>query len=250
MSPAPRISLRPFVLVAALSGLVACVEDNADAGLLILRNIAPGDDCTLDTTTVNFINHGRIQSNSLAGYLFTPLVRNDLVISDNEAEGPKTVFLEGARVEISFYDPTLFTEEQLTDLANRSLTSFVVPVSGSVEPAGGLAALGFEVVPRQLLIEVGNALPAATPENPAPTTVVDARVQMFGSRGGGEIESNWFHYPVEVCVNCLTIDHGECSALPDSFDARTGGVCNPVQDGYVDCCDGGAVCPATSTTEQ
>lgn len=247
MSLIPGKSLRSLGLVAALFGLVACVENNGDAGLILLRNTAPEEDCVLDTSTSMFLNGGIIQSNSPVGYIFTPLIRNDLVVADEEATAPKTVFLEGARVELSFYDSGLFSETELTSLESRGLTEFMVPLSGAVDPGGGLAVLSFEIVPQALLFEIGQALPAASEANPTPSTVLDARIQMFGSRGGGDIDSNWFRYPVEVCRDCLTVVVNSCDALSDSFDPRTGGVCNPRQDGFLDCCstDEGVVCPAT-----
>jgi hypothetical protein len=245
-----RIPSRLLAVATALAALAACVDNNADAPMQILRNLAPAEGCILDPGTTTFTNQGRIESTSQGGYLFTPLVQNNLTLLDNEATSPKTIFLEGARVELSFYDTTLFPASAVATLKSRGLTEFIVPMSGSFEPDGGTAALGFTIVPVDLLVAIDSILPQASATSPSPSTVIDARIQLFGKRGGGSTASNWFRYPVEVCRDCLVVNHGSCASLPSGFSARTGGVCNPLQDGFVDCCMNAAMlsCPAMPVT--
>lgn len=233
---------RTIFAFVALAGLGACVESGDNAPLRIIGNVAPADNCIVDSGSNTFLPGGVIESGSLLGYVFTPSVRNDLQSIEGEPIGPKTIYVTHARVRISFYDPDF---EDVT--SDSSLLSFSVPTSGSIEPNGGLGAYRLEIAPRELLTLIGARLGAPTMENPIPRTVIDAQVQMFGSRGGGggEEESNVFRYPIEVCVGCLSNDAGACQSLPTGFQARTGGACNVAQDGVTDCCDNFTVCPAS-----
>ena len=245
-----RFALASFALAAVLAPLAACVDDDADAPMVILRNVVPIDGCVVDPDSAVFIASGRIQSTLgdgkfSSGYLFTPSVRNDLVRFEGEAITPKTIFLRDARVLIDFVDPTLFTTEEQAAFQERGLTRFMVPISGSIEPGGGNVGLAFEIVPRQLLAAIGAKL------GPLDTTVVNVQVQVTGKRAGGDTESNIFHYPVEVCLSCLTVDVGTCAELPQGFQPSTGGACNLGQDGFLDCCDNGDDefrCPAFPPT--
>ena len=69
---------------------------------------------------------------------------------------------------------------------------------------------------------------------------------MFGTKGGGSVESNVFRYPVQVCLGCMVELLGPCDGLDASFVGLDGGECNPLQDERLQCCDGatGQVCPA------
>ena len=79
-------------------------------------------------------------------------------------------------------------------------------------------------------------------------TVLDVRVQFFGTRSGDDVSSNTFRYPVTVCHDCLTNVLGPCAALPTDVEIRDGGACGPDQDGVIDCCLAAdlttRVCPA------
>jgi hypothetical protein len=222
-------------------GLGACVDDGSDAPLRIIGNVAPGEGCSIDSASTTFQDDGVIEASSIIGYVFTPSVRNDLQIVGDEAIGPKTIYVTHAKVEIQFYDPDF--ENVTTD---SSLLKFQVPTSGAVDPDGGTSAFSFEIVPPELLSLIGARLGQPTATNPLPRTVLDARVQMVGSRGGGggEVTSNVFRYPVEVCNGCVQVELGDCALLTTGFMGSTGGACNALQDGVLECCNGGEVCPA------
>lgn len=224
-------------------GAAACVGSEESAPLRILGNAAPGDGCSVDSASTIFLDDGVIEAGSAFGYIFTPTVRNDLQTVGDELIGPKTIYVTHARVSLRFYDPAF---EDIT--SDNSLLVFQVPTSGSIEPNGGLSAFSFEVTPPELLALIGQRLGGPTVENPRPRTTLDARVQLYGSRGGGGGEeiSNVYRYPIEVCNGCLSADLGACVDLPADFEARTGGVCNTDQDGIVDCCDNFTVCPAVA----
>ena len=231
-----RIRSSALLLGLALAPLVACVDDGADAPMLILRNLAPGDGCALDPSADTFISGGRIESVSPLGYVFTPVIRNDLQLLEGEPTGPKTIFLESARVELSIYPNDLIETANL-DAAQQK---FMVPVSGTIEPGGGTAALAFTIVPADVVELIGDQFPAMATGG---SVVIDARIQMVGKRGGSEVRSNVFRYPVEVCVGCVQRSLYACDALPDGFEPGTGGACNMYQDGILDCCNGN-ICPA------
>jgi hypothetical protein len=221
-------------------GLGACVDSADSAALRILGNVAPGDGCSVDSASTTFLDDGIIEANDRFGYVFTPSARNDLQTIGDELTGPKTIYVTHARVLLNFYDP------DLQGAFDDSLVNFSVATSGAIEPNGGTAAFSFEIVPPELLTLIGDRLGDPTDENPRPRTVIDAKVQLVGSRGGGggEEESNAFRYPVEVCVGCLAIDLGPCENLDSSFMPQTGGVCNAAQDGVLECCDNFTTCPA------
>jgi hypothetical protein len=222
--------------------LAACVENNADSGLVILRNIAPATGCTLDAESSEFLASGVIDTASTRGYFFTPVARNDLTTTAGENETQKTIFVEGAHVTIDFFDTDLFTKDEVATFATDGLTRFAVPSSGGIDPNGGLATFGFEIVPAELIALIAPKLPAGT------STVLRVGVQIFGTRAGSSTESNLFRYPVEVCNGCVVHDVGVCESLPADFTASPGGACNPLQDVVLDCCTpmagGDPVCPA------
>lgn len=232
--------------VAALA-LAACVDNNADTGLTILRNAASDLDCIPDSSVGTFRSSGVIDTNAPVGYVFTPVVRNELA-AGSDMTSSRSVFLQGARVTIGFFDDTLFDDARQAQLEEAGLTRFSVPLSGSVEAGGGTATIGFEIVPTELLFEIEQALPAPTEGDPVPSTVLDVRVQIYGTRGGDSISSNTFSYPVEVCTDCLQITTPQtCEQLDPNFEGSAGGVCNPLQDGTLVCCNseaGGLICPA------
>lgn len=232
------------LLVASIlgtAGAAGCVNDAADAPMRILRNIAPAEGCVIDSGSDVFNDDGIIDAQSDLGYIFTPVVSNDLTLVTGESDVQKTIFMEGAEVTIAFYDTDLFPAANF----DARLLHFVTPVGGSVAPGGGVASFSFEIVPQQLLAAM---TPTIETQAGGFRTTLDVRVQMFGTKGGGDVESNIFRYPVQVCLGCLVANVGACADLPNSYIPRTGGACNILQDGVLDCCvtgGGGLLCPAT-----
>lgn len=230
----------------------ACVDNNADSGLVILRNVAPELGCTVDPTSSAVRTSGIIEDDAVGGYVFTPVVRNDLVTFEGENITAKSIFIGGARVTIDFSDPELFTAAEQTTFDTDGLTKFVVPSSGAIDPNGGQQTFHLEVVPTDLLALIAPKLAAMTSTtDPTPSTVLMVRVQFFGTRAGSEVSSNLFSYPVEVCHGCLTNVLGPCDTLSPDLEVQAGGECNAAQDGFTDCClapDASLVCPAVVPT--
>lgn len=242
---------RPIVSALPLLALVgACVDNNADSGLVILRNVAPEMGCVVDPSSTAVRTSGIIEADSPVGYVFTPVVRNDLVTFEGENITAKSIFVTGARVTIDFYDAALFTAAEQTQFDADGLTKFMVPSSGAIDPDGGLQSYQLEIVPPELLAKIAPKL-VASAADPAPSTMLDVRVQFVGTRTGSSVSSNTFRYPVEVCLDCLTTMLGACAAVPTDAEIHTGGACGLHQDGPLDCCTdaaGAPVCPAVSTT--
>lgn len=241
------LSTVPLVVVA-LAG--ACVENNADSGLVVVRNIAPATSCVVDPDSVLVQPAGTIEDDSVNGYVFTPLVRNDLVSAEGEPITAKSIFITGARVTIDFYDKELFTAAEQTQFDTDGLTKFLVPSSGAIEPDGGVSTFHLEIVPSELIAKIATKLATVTGD-PTPSTVLDVRVQFVGTRTGSDVSSNTFRYPVEVCHGCLTSSLGLCADLSTDVMARAGGACARDQDGVIDCCTddlGRTVCPAVPPT--
>ena len=231
------------VTFGALAALAAgCVDNNADAPMRIIANIAPGEGCTVDSASNVFLDDGILDAQAGVGYIFTPAVVNELTLIEGEGAGPKTIYIEGAHVDIAFFDTTTFDAASFP----AELLSFDVPTSGSIEPGGGTAAFSFEIVP----IELARMMADAVDGTASGRTTLDVRIQMFGIKGGGEVESRTFRYPVQICNGCLLANLGDCTLLPSGSMGSPGGVCNALQDGVLECCtlNGEAVCPAVPAT--
>lgn len=245
--------LRFLTVASCALALAACVDDNADSGLTILRNIAPASGCAVAADSTAFVPSGTIQADAIRGYYFTPVARNDLSVINGENESQKVIFVEGAHITIDFADPDLFTKDEQAMMQTDGLTRFAAPASGGIDPDGGVATFGFEIVPTQLLALIAARLPEPTADNVFPATVLNVGVKMYGRRAGDTIESNLFRYPVSVCDGCILSVVGSCTSLPDGFMGAPGGACNVLQDGALECCtnaSGGLVCPAVKPTTQ
>lgn len=227
-----------------LVALAACVDNSADAGMVILRNIAPEEGCVASTDSDVFQGSGKIQVDSAYGYVFTPLVRNDMTTLEGQSPTIRTIFLESTDVTVDFYDPELFTEAELTELETDGLTRFRTPIGGSIEPNGGLVTLNTVIVPAELLLAIA---PKLTPTRDRIT--LDVRVQVRGTQAGDAVTSNSFRYPVVVCRDCLRGVVGACDEIDPDAPYLQGGACGPLQDGLLDCCttaEGTLRCPAVA----
>jgi hypothetical protein len=234
--------------VMTVGGVGCTTADALDHSLLILQNQAPGAQCTVSTSrTSTVLGRGFIDARSQRGYLFTPLVQNFAVTGDNIEDTQRIAFIEGAEVDLGL-DDTL-DSGQASALDAQGVVHFSELFSVPVFPDGGVAALSFTVVPAEVLAALGEALPDGSQE----FSTIDAAVTIFGTMGGGDFESQVFHYQIDVCDGCAVFDNGLCELLAPDFVANQGGNCNPLQDppGVVDCCTndlGLLQCPAVSTT--
>lgn len=232
------------MLFAALAGSLllsgACTDDSADSAILILQNQIPGEGCAISTAqTTDAYLAGQIDTRSTVGYLFNPIIKNYSVSSANASKTQRMVFLEGVDVEIDFQDSALFSDAEISALDADGVTRYSIPLTGIIEPDGGVLALSFEVVPTEVLEFIASKTSA--------NTLIYARVAAYGKMSSGDIRTQTFSYPITVCTDCSTRDVGLCTGLPEGFVAAKANSCNAFQDGVTDCCGdglGGLVCPA------
>ncbi|MCP4446158.1 MAG: hypothetical protein GY811_12550 [Myxococcales bacterium] len=227
-----------MLVMGAFASQTGCV-DAADP-LLILRNQAPGDSCTIsDDVSADHLSSGRIdvlQIDEVDGYLFTPLVENRAVWSER---ADRLAFFEAAVVRLKFADD-FFSAGELSTLKADGLSHFTQPFSGSIA-AEGQSHFIFEIIPKAMLEEMEGKLADDD------STRVTAEIEIRGSIEGSDVSSPTFTYPIVVCKGCLTNVLGACDELSDE-EIRPGGSCQIHQDGYVDCCtsDDGLECPAVA----
>ena len=233
--------------IALVAAAVSACADEGGEVLLVLRNQAPGENCLISASESDPFTPAGILDTAAAlagrGYLLTPLVKN-ISTTATATEAQRTIIAHGANVDLRFADQQKFGDD-INGFEQAGLTRFQVPFSGAVSPNGGTASFSFEVIPAQLIAAIQPKLAAFE------RTVILADVVIFGDMSGGRVESQTFTYPVDVCNGCLVNTIGDCAMVPQSFEPRPGGACNPFQDAVVDCCTSGGgnilVCPAQGT---
>jgi hypothetical protein len=224
-----------------LSGLSGCVTDSGQT-LLILRDQLPGQNCTIKAGTGGeFISVGQIDTNADTGYIFTPVIQNQAQVPAKNEQGTNIAFIEGAEVQVEFLDPNLFGAGEITTIESQNLTAFTVPFGGTIFP-GGTTGFALEVIPYDLLQELGNTLVEDDQTN------VVVRVKFFGKLDGGTVESQTWAHNIKVCNGCMTEDLGLCIDLATGYFGSPGGKCNELQDFVLECCETetGTRCPAAS----
>lgn len=236
MSPSsPAIAAAALMLCVASA---ACVDTGGEP-LLILQNSEPGADCQPNVSATRFLSSGLIDTGADVGYVFTPLVES---LIEEQGNADRRIFISGANVDIRFQGD-IFSAGERETMREEALTSFSQSFSASIGPSDRVA-LAFTVVPKTLLTRMEGKL------GDGEFATLFAEVSILGTLGDGDVESNVFTYPIDVCNGCTQNVVGDCSALPEAFTAREGGICQPLQDGFVDCClsDGTLICPAVATS--
>jgi len=235
------ISMTLILASALIAPLMGCV-DAADS-IVILNNQIPDEGCILKAgLNEAFFSRGQIDVIDLDqtnGYLFTPVVLNRGEANDSR---DSLFFVEGANVDLEFV-PDFFSEDELAQLKADGNSRFLQEFSGSVL-AEGTGTFDFEIIPRTMLSAIAAKLQLGD------STRVLAKVEIVGKINGGGASSQVFTYPVDVCNGCLANNLGTCDQVPLELEIRSGGTCQPLQDGVADCCtntDGALMCPAVST---
>jgi len=178
-------------------------------------------------------------------YELFPLLENDLTSEGQGGVEPNRIALAGFDVDINFVDGSdaarAFFESLALDPSTQALLHYQVPWSGSVDPAGGTTSTSTNAFPA----ETARRLRDSGVLTDGSVALVDAKVRAFGHKLAGSITSDVFTYPIQVCDGCLINSMTTC---PASGHVLQGGICNPGQDGLVDCCTRGTdlICPATS----
>ncbi len=235
--------------LALAAALGACVASNGDEGILITKNVAPGTGCMFTSEeTEPYIPHGMLAMTAPGGYRFHPQMKSRITASDDQID-QRTVIVQGARIDLAFADPNLFTSAELATLKSRGVTHFEAAFSAPLLPNGGLTDGGFDLFNHDLIEAVGAKVPGALTGTPTLRTELIATVTVFGDLSGQEVLSQEFKYPVTLCNDCIFHNLGACNTVPAGTKAREGNACSLYQDDAVDCCTNGTaiVCPAVST---
>lgn len=232
-------------LAAAAAVLGGCAANGGDAGIAVMRSVAPSAMCTFSASDAELtVGRGILDVALRASYLVGVQMISRITALDGQ-EVQRAVFVTGAKVDITFPDSTLFTAAELAELKASGLTHFKTLFSTVVKPNGGLTDAAFELVPFELSDRL-RTRPAFTQVVALGTFRVIGRLGVTGS----ELESDPFQFPVTLTNGGLVNLKGPCAELATSFMPRVGNACNPAQDGVVDCCtapDNTLVCPAVGT---
>ena len=232
-------------LFAALGG---CAADNGDEGIFLLSNVAPGDTCAFTASASEpFFSHGEFSVHSPTSYRFHPQMRSK-IMANAAQENARTIIVEGARINLTFPDESVFSASQQDDLRNRGIMRFTSLFSAPLAPNGGIADGAFDLITVALLDELIAAKGAGILAADAPSFRVEvlATITVFGDMAGVEQTSQEFQYPVTICNDCVVRELGACPLPMGTMLTNKGNACNPYQDGVVDCCRMGAdvICPA------
>lgn len=205
---------RTYLLAGLVAlGSIACTAEYGS--MVILQNQVPEEGCVVSgSVDSTFRSSGLLHPDSQFGYVFTPVVRS--IVSDSDRAG-RLIFVQGADIRVE-------------DLASGAIVQeFGSRFSGYIPP-GDTIGVAFEIT--QPGLGEGDYL---------------ARIQMYGTMDGGDVESQEFEYPVKVSADAFEVVVGSCAALPIGYLGESvANECNPLQDGYIECCDSGGtkVCPA------
>jgi hypothetical protein len=171
------------------------------------------------------------------GYIFAGLIENQTKASMTDGT-LHTMYVQGADVELQAASTTA-SQSLITALAAANATKRTQRFSGAIK-AGGLAGIPFPIIGSDQVDTIGANLGANQ------DVQVIAHITVFGTMDGGDVVTPPYDFPITVCKGCLWKDLGSCTALT-AASMKTGGPCNEIADGNLECCDGttGLVCPAT-----
>jgi hypothetical protein len=223
----------------------ACVADSGDEGILITKNVAPGDGCVLTADPGEpFIGHGQMSTHIPTDYRFFAQMKSRITAADDQID-QRTVFTEGANVDLAFPDSTFFTAAELADMNTAGITHFKTLFTAPIAPNGGITDGSFMIVPEALFGRIQQKAPEATGDARFAIEVV-ATIQVTGTMAGDDIESSPYQFPITISNREVAHVVGACP-LPEGTELLTGNGCMMPQDAPVTCCsqdDGAVICPA------
>ncbi len=255
MNASPTLR-RPLSLVAVLWPLVFAACGRVPGQFEILNDQVPqisGASCTIPVDTGHYNGAGTldisiVRDDFQSAYFVFPLIENNLPSSSsNSTLDPNEIQLSGFQVDIAPIgapppDPT--KADLIKALFDGGpLVHYQIPWSGGIASGGGhLSAVtaAFPVALAQQLAAVGGF-------GVVPSLTVDLTIQALGTTNSGtHMQSDPFHFPVQVCSGCLVANVPPSCPLT-AAPANTGNSCNPAQDIPVDCCtdNGALICPPT-----
>lgn len=230
---------RACIVMTLGLALSACAAENGGEAIFLSKNVAPGMGCTFAAASgEQFTAHGTYSMFAARGYRMYPQMVSQITATDAQAV-QRTIQLRGARVDLTFADSALSSFPS-------DLTHFMSLFSAPLPPNGGIADGAFELIPAELGKMVASAKGVTLSSTAHVKVEVVAKVSVFGDLAGDEVTSQDFQFPITICNDCVTTNRGNCPLPFDTIVANQANVCNPYQDGTVDCCaaNGELVCPA------
>jgi hypothetical protein len=232
-----RLSLLILVVVGA------CAQNGTDGGILVTKNVAPGNACTfLGDTTEPFIPAGSLSTLGAAGYIFNPQMQSRITALPGE-ENERTIIVQGANVDLTV-DPAISVDPAFTHF-RAVFSAPLFPIVNGTQPVSDSS---FQLIPPEVVDAIVAANPGAaqfpSDTNPAFATLIQATFQVDGLMSGEFVNSQPFNYAVTVGNSTGVTSLGNCPVMAGALNV--GDSCNPFQDGLVDCCTSGTtlVCPA------
>jgi hypothetical protein len=232
------IRLTTVGIVGALAACVAGCSGTPPGAFIIVQNQVPGADCSVSAAKGSLYQGEGIVDLSIArGYELFPLLENDF-------PGPNAgQTVDGNRIALGGFDvevglPGNFESGPIAELiqnmqsldANdpqKTLVAYSTITSGSVASGGGNTSSHVNVLPGDLIDKI-RALGAVSVDK---TYWIEVSVRARGSTLAQDVQSDAFHYPIQLCDGCLAVDVGQCTGVPAASS------CTPGQDEFVRCCE-------------
>jgi hypothetical protein len=249
------------LMLAALCG--GCVADGQDGGLLLLKNVHPDSECVATSMEDEVsVTSGTLDLLRPSGYLFIAQMKSRITALTGQ-EDQRTIIASGAKIDITFPGSDLFSADDLASFKASALTHMKQPFSAPVKPNGGVTDAGFDLIPAALTEQIAikangvdvDGVRVRVPTcmsgklNPAIKPVQLSALATFtieGDMAGQSVTSQTFSFPVTLGTGVSVHVAGSCPLGKDFGTPSPGYVCNPSQDGIIDCCcDGDTLtCPA------
>ena len=249
MNASPTLR-RPLSLVAVIWPLCFAACGRVPGQFEILNNQVPqisGAGCSIPVDPTIYQGEGTLDISIVRGdfqsaYFVFPLIENNLPSSSsNSSIDPNEIQLSGFQVDVAPIGAT--PPASIQGVFNGGpQVHYQIPWSGGIASGGGQLSAIVAAFP----VALAQQLAAAGGIGADPSLTVDLTIQALGTTNSGtHMQSDPFHFPVQVCSGCLVASVAPCplKAAP----ANLGNSCNPAQDRRVDCCteNGALVCPAT-----
>jgi hypothetical protein len=248
MNASPTLR-RPLSLVAVLWPLVFAACGRVPGQFEILNDQIPlisGDSCTIPINASVEQGEGTLDLSIVRGdfqtaYFVFPLIENNLPISSNSSIDPNEIQLSGFQVDIAPIGATPPATIQAV-FDGGPLVHYQIPWSGGIKSGGGQLSAAVAAFP----VALAQKLAAAGGFGVVASLTVNLTIQALGTTNTGtHMQSDPFHFPVQVCSGCLVANVSVPSCPVTAAPANTGNACNPAQDLPVDCCtdNGALICP-------
>jgi hypothetical protein len=226
--------------VGIVGALAACLAGcgTPPGAFIIVQNQVPNSDCTIPSGKgALYRGEGLVDVSIADGYELFPLLENDFPgpVGGQAVEGNR-IALSGFNVEVGL--PPSYEAGPIADLIlglqalapddpQRTLVAFSTLTSGSVASGGGNTASRVNVLPVDLLRKIRDLNVLSRSKS----YWLEVSVRARGHSLASAVESDAFHYPIQLFDGLLGINTGACTSAPTPTS------CTPGQDGFVSCCE-------------